>query len=169
MEQNRVVFPIIWPAISSKNFLQKYEKYSTHNAVIMILFQHLMVRSPVILCVPSIPSSSHPLTVMYPDLFPCGPGFETFHGFLKIWSGHLVVWMHHLEKYRQIFGCRYVSTGCIRARLVAKDGNGGHWCCGDNCPRPLRPGRRWVEPGEEFEYKNGCSRGRISILKCLLR
>ena len=114
----------------------------------MILFQHLMVRSPVILCVPSIPSSSHPLTVMYPDWFPRGLVFETFHGFLKIWSGHLVVWLHHIEKHRQVVGCRYVSIGCIRTRRVAKDGNGGHsrdWCWGDDRFRPLRPGRRRVE------------------------
>ena len=34
--KNRFFYPIFLPAIPSKNFLQKYEKYSIHSAVLMI-------------------------------------------------------------------------------------------------------------------------------------
>lgn len=45
-------------------------------------------------------------------------------------SGHQVVWLHHLEKGRQAFEGRYVSTGYTRAQPVVSvciGGDGGHW------------------------------------------
>ena len=89
-----------------------------------------MVGSPVAPRILSVPSSSVSLTVMYPDWFSSGPGFEKTYGFLKMVSGHPVVWLHHPEKGRQASECRCGSTGCIRTRRVASvciGGDGGGW------------------------------------------
>ena len=66
-----------------------------------------MVVYLVVPLVPSIPSSSHPLTVMARLVSEC-LGFEKSLGFLKMVSGHLVVWLHHPEKGQLVL--RYCIT-----------------------------------------------------------
>ena len=93
-----------------------------------------MVGSPVVPRILSVPSSSVSLTVMYPDWFSSGPGFEKTYGFLKMVSGHPVVRLHHPEKGRQASECQCGSTGCIKAQPVASvciGGDGGHLGDGD--------------------------------------
>ena len=93
-----------------------------------------MVGSPVAPRILSVPSSSVSLTVMYPDWFSSGPGFEKTYGFLKMVSGHPVVRLHHPEKGRQASECQCGSTGCIKAQPVASvciGGDGGHLGDGD--------------------------------------
>ena len=93
-----------------------------------------MVGSPVVPRILSVLGSSVSLTVMYPDWFSSGPGFEKTYGFLKMVSGHPVVRLHHPEKGRQASECQCGSTGCIKAQPVASvciGGDGGHLGDGD--------------------------------------
>ena len=93
-----------------------------------------MVGSLVVPRILSVPSSSVSLTVMYPDWFPTEGYFEISLGFLKMVSGHPVVWLHHPEKGRQASECQCGSTGCIKAQPVASvciGGDGGHLGDGD--------------------------------------
>lgn len=86
-----------------------------------------MVVYLVVPCVPSIPSSSHPLTVMarlvssWPDVRKVLRIFENGVGFIRL-SGCIIP-----KKADKLPSVDVASTGCIIVRWVCKVGNGGHW------------------------------------------
>lgn len=112
MEQKSVFYPIFLPAIPSKNFLQKYEKYSKPKAVLMFLFQLWMVAYLVVPRIPSIPSSSHPLTEIHPD-----------------WLSGCII-SKNIDKFKRVDVVRLVaslSDGCARLGTVVIGGMDFRW------------------------------------------
>ena len=104
-----------------------------------------MVVYLVVPFVPSIPSSSHPLTVMarlvssWPDVRKDLRIFENSVGLNRLPG---CITPKKADKLSRVDGFRQVASGLDRLHQVCKVGNGGHWWDGDgwgnrSCPLNL--------------------------------
>ncbi len=136
MEQKSVVYPIFLPAIPSKNFLQKYEKYPTYTVFSDTFFElwaHSFTGVRTAFRVPLVPHPFLCLHVLWPWCTPDGfPSVRASKNLTDFWKrcrgsdwASKIGWVG-FESLKTFDSFPSVHS----VRRVAKDGDGVHLCDG---------------------------------------